>query len=178
MANLSRREADLLIREEVPDLADIVTRRLGRAAYAVYGSPARWEPELPMAALRELPWVGFDDDHSYMPGQAWIRDLLGAARPVLRVNNWLVLQEILRTGTGLSVLPCYMGDADPALRRFGPVLADVAADQWLLVHRDLRALRRVRAIMDALVALFAAKRSAIEGGGLGTSFPASVGFPP
>src|SRR4029434_3128679 len=38
LANLSRREADLLIREQVPDLASIVTRRLGRGAYAVYRS--------------------------------------------------------------------------------------------------------------------------------------------
>ena len=36
LANLSRREADLLIREQVPDLADIVARKLGRVAYAVY----------------------------------------------------------------------------------------------------------------------------------------------
>src|SRR5689334_20446118 len=37
LANLSRREADLLIREQVPDLAEIVARKLGRVAYAVYG---------------------------------------------------------------------------------------------------------------------------------------------
>ena len=38
LANLSRREADLLIREQVPDLAGIVTRKLGRVAYAVYAA--------------------------------------------------------------------------------------------------------------------------------------------
>ena len=36
LANLSRREADLLIREEVPELGGIVARKLGRLAYAVY----------------------------------------------------------------------------------------------------------------------------------------------
>ena len=36
LANLSRREADLLIREKVPDLASLVARRLGQVAYAVY----------------------------------------------------------------------------------------------------------------------------------------------
>ena len=163
MVNLSRREADLLIREEVPDVADIVTRRLGRVAYAVYGSPSLVPSSLSTEALRELPWVGFDDDHAYMPGQAWIRDLLRNARPVLRVNNWLVMQEILRTGSGVSVLPCYLGDADPMLSRAGGVLNEVAADQWLLVHRDLRALHRVRAIMDRLIALFETERPLIEG---------------
>src|SRR3546814_8646721 len=70
------------------------------------------------------------------------------------LNNWLVLHEAARTGAGLAVLPCYLGDGDPALRRVGRALEEVAADQWLLVHRDLRALPRVRAVMDALIQLF------------------------
>ena len=49
LANLSRREADLLIREQVPDLASIVTRRLGRVAYAVYGSPDARRSRTPRA---------------------------------------------------------------------------------------------------------------------------------
>ncbi len=163
LANLSRREADLLIREQVPDLASIVTRRLGRVAYAIYRHPALDVAGTSPDALRRMPWVGFDDDHSYMPGQRWVLDLLGGARPGVRVNNWLVLQQAARVGAGLAVLPCYLGDADPALRRHGPILDDVAADQWLLVHRDLRALPRVRAVIDALVRLFQAERAAIEG---------------
>jgi DNA-binding transcriptional LysR family regulator len=163
LANLSRREADLLIREQVPDLASLVTRRLGRVAYAVYGAPVLAPAQLSRESLRALPWAGFDDDHNYMPGQAWLADLLGSARPAVRVNNWLVLHEAARAGGGLAVLPCYLGDADPALRRVGPVLEEVAADQWLLVHRDLRALSRVRVVMDKLVALFQEQRAMLEG---------------
>jgi DNA-binding transcriptional LysR family regulator len=163
LANLSRREADLLIREQVPDLASIVTRRLGRVAYAVYGGPALAPADASREALRRLPWIGFDDEHDYMPGQSWLLALLEGARPAVRVNNWLVLHEAARAGAGLAVLPCYAGDADPALRRCGPVLDEVAADQFLLVHRDLRALARVRAVMDALVQLFQEERGALEG---------------
>ncbi len=43
------------------------------------------------------------------------------------------------------------------------MLAEVAADQWLLVHRDLRVLPRVRAVMDALIELFQEERAVIEG---------------
>ena len=165
LANLSRREADLMIREQVPDLASIVARRLGRAAYAIYRHPSLAVADVSPDALRRMPWAGFDDDHSYMPGQRWVLDLLGGVRPGVRVNNWLVLQQAVRVGAGLAVLPCYLGDADPDLRRVGSVLAEVAADQWLLVHRDLRALPRVRAVIDALVRLFQAERAAIEGRG-------------
>jgi DNA-binding transcriptional LysR family regulator len=163
LANLSRREADLLIREEVPELASIVTRRLARVAYAVYASADLAIVGISPEALRKMPWLGFDDDHSYMPGQAWTLDLLAGARPQVRVNNWLVLHEAVRAGTGLAVLPCYLGELDPVLRRIGPILAEVSADQWLLVHRDLRALPRVRAVMDALVQVFQEERATLEG---------------
>ena len=163
LANLSRREADLLIRDQVPDLASIVARRLGRVAYAVYGSTGRVIADSRRETLRGMTWIGFDDEHDYMPGQSWVLALLDGARPAVRVNNWLVLHDAVRAGAGLAVLPCYLGDADPALRRIGPALEEVVADQWLLVHRDLRDLPRVRAVIDALVRLFQEERAAIEG---------------
>lgn len=169
LANLSRREADLMIREQVPDLADIVARKLGRVAYAVYGSPdiapaGRPTPE----KLRTLPWVGFDEAHSYMPGQKWIEALLGDGKPAVRTNNWMVSHEAVRAGAGLGVLPCYLGDPDPALQRVGGVIEDAAVDQWLLVHRDLRGLPRVRAVMDALINLFQRHKPLLEGRERGT----------
>ena len=163
LANLSRREADLLIREQVPDLASIVTRRLGRVAYAVYGSPAIAVADAARDTLRQMPWISFDEEHNYMPGQSWLFELLDGARAAVRVNDWLVLHDAARAGAGLAVLPCYVGDGDRLLRRIGPILADVAPDQWLLVHRDLRDLARVRAVIDALVLLFQEERSTLEG---------------
>jgi DNA-binding transcriptional LysR family regulator len=162
LANLSRREADLLIREQVPELAGIVTRKLGRVAYAIYAARDFPVKRTTIAALAELPWIGFDDDHSYMPGQHWLHEQLGR-RPEIRVNNWLVLHDAVRVGSGLALLPCYLGDPDPALRRVGGVVSEVHADQWLLVHRDLRALPRVRAVMDALVELFQRERGLLTG---------------
>ncbi|HXP76524.1 MAG TPA: LysR family transcriptional regulator [Stellaceae bacterium] len=87
LANLSRREADLLIREQVPDVASIVTRRLGRVAYAVYASRSLKIADASRDALRTMPWAGFDDEHDYMPGQSWLLGLLDGAPPQVRVNN-------------------------------------------------------------------------------------------
>jgi DNA-binding transcriptional LysR family regulator len=163
LANLSRREADLLIREQVPDLGGIVTRKLGRVAYAIYAHPSIALARLPGAAFGSVPWIGFDDDHTYMPGQRWLQQRLDGARPRVRGNNWLVLHEAARSGAGYAILPCYLGDPDPQLRRVGAPIADVFADQWLLVHRDLRALPRMRAVMDAVVDLFHRERPLLEG---------------
>lgn len=163
LANLSKREADLLIRDQVPDIASLVTRKLGHTAHAIYAAATFELPRPTRDNLRKQPWLGFDDDHSYMPGQAWIRALLEGARPVVRVNDWLVLRDAIRAGAGLTILPCYLGDADPALRRVGKPLGEVSPDQWLLVHRDLRASPRVRGVMDTLIALFQEQRALLEG---------------
>ncbi len=163
LANLSRREADLLVREQVPDLAGIVTRKLGRVAYAVYAAKSFPLSGASRALFADQPWIGFDDDHGYMPGQQWLHERLAGRRPVIRGNNWLVLHEAARAGAGLALLPCYLGDPDPALKRIGPVVGEVFADQWLLVHRDLRALPRVRAVMDAVIDLFQRERPLLEG---------------
>jgi len=164
LANLSRREADLLIREQVPELAGIVTRKLCKVAYAVYAARSLDVGRTEMTALVDRPWIGFDDDHSYMPGQHWLHHHLGR-RPEIRVNNWLVLHDAVRVGAGLAVMPCYLADQDAALRRVGGVLPEITTEQWLLVHRDLRALPRVRAVMDALVELFQRHRPVLEGHG-------------
>ena len=172
MANLSRREADISIREVVPDAADLVTRRIGRFRYAVYGTPqligqigggggSGCDPL--NGSLAYLPWIGFDEAHQYMPGQAWIRRLLGNRTPAIRSNNGNSLHYAVSSGAGVTVLPCFVGDPDPNLVRATPVLEDVIADQWMLVHRDLRTLPRVRAMMDELARLFQTAKPELEG---------------
>jgi DNA-binding transcriptional LysR family regulator len=133
-ANLSKREADLLIRSRVPDLASLVGRKLGAFAFAVYATPAlarrlAREGTARERTMRDLPWVGFDEDHAYMPGQEWQNRFLGNARPAVRTNNGVVLANAIRAGVGLGVLPCFLGDPDPGLERVSPIL-DEAVSSW------------------------------------------------
>lgn len=51
---------------------------------------------------------------------------------------------------GIAMLPCFMADRDPALRRMGPVTFSPMFDLWLLKHSDLRANARVRVLSDFL----------------------------
>ena len=163
-ANLSKREADLLIRFRVPDLSSIVGRKLATFAHAVYGTPA-FARQLDGSdeALRALPWVGFDSEHIYMPGQAWQAEFLGERRPAVRTNNGIFLANAIRDGNGIGILPCFLGDADPALTRLTPILEEARVDHWLLVHADLRNVPRIRIVMDALARLYASHRREIEG---------------
>ena len=104
-----------------------------------------------------------DDKHSDMPAQRWLRDRLGDARQAVCADRWVVVLAAARAGAGLAMLPCCLGDPDPTLKRVGEVAPEVFSDQWLLVHRELRAQPRVRAVMAVVVEFFRHERAAIEG---------------
>ena len=75
----------------------------------------------------------------------------------------MLLEERSLPNSPLKGPPFPWSPPDAALKRVGGVLPQVFADQWLLVHRDLRALPRVRAVMDAVIVLFQRERALLEG---------------
>ena len=54
-------------------------------------------------------------------------------------------------GTGLAVLPRPLGDTTAGLERVELGEAPPARDTWLGYHRDLRRLRRLRALVELVV---------------------------
>ena len=52
-----------------------------------------------------------------------------------------------------GVLPCYVGDGHPLLERLTPPIPEVAAEYWIIVHRDLSRAACVRAVIDWMKAL-------------------------
>ena len=156
-ANLSKREADLVDRECLPDSRELIARKLGVLSYAVYGAQ-NYVDVNPQAHGQErytdCSWVSFDDDHTYLAGQSWMHEQRGGQKASIRVNNGLVLHEAVRKDVGLGVLPCFVGDADTALVHVTPPLHGVESDMHIIVHPDLRQLPNVRAVMDEVIRLF------------------------
>ena len=90
-------------------------------------------------------------------------DRVGQRRPKVRVNNGIVLYDAVRKGVGLGILPCFAADADPLLIRLTEPLAEVKSTQHMIVHRDLRRVPSVRAVMDELTALFEREAPRLRG---------------
>ena len=165
-ANLSRREADLQIRECRPETPGLVCRRLGKLAYAVYASRdyAEQNPAaLTDARFEACDWIGMDDDHANFTGQRWMRGKLGGRPPTIRGNNGIVIYDAVCRHAGLAVLPCFHGDSNSNLVRITPPLSDATATHYLLVHQDLRNLPVVRAMMNVLIELYKAKKDVLLG---------------
>src|SRR5262249_55235977 len=58
---------------------------------------------------------------------------------------------------------CYAGDADPLLDRLFDPVPELAADYWVMVHRDLRRAACVGAVMGWIRGLFDQHCAALAG---------------
>lgn len=159
--SLPRREADLAVRLKRPqEEGGLVARRLGLMGYGLYGAPGY------AASRAEADWafVGHDESLDHVPQQRWLYRI-AAGRPILfRANDLLSLAAAARAGIGLAALPHFAGAADPGLERVPAEPVPEGRELWLLVHPDLRRAGRVRAVMDALVAMMEENRGLLETG--------------
>lgn len=163
MANLTRREADIAIRPVPAPPESLVGRRIATIAHAIYGSP-EYLSQHGGADPSELDWIGLDDTLASTVIGRWIRDNVADARIAVRVDALPALKDAACAGLGVALLPCYVGDAEPALRRAGAAaLADVHSTLWLLTHADLKRTARIQAVMTYLATALGSERALLEG---------------
>ncbi len=166
-ANLSRREADIALRNQLPDAGALYVRQLKGFAYAVYGS-RNYAERTPAAVAetryQDCSWVGFDDSLAHMPTARWLASKREGRQPELRCSRAMLVMDGVRAGAGLGVLACVAGDEDPALQRLTPPIAELSGQPlFLVVHRELRSVPRIRATSAAIVALMARHRARLDG---------------
>jgi DNA-binding transcriptional LysR family regulator len=158
--SISRREADIAVRfaERPPDT--LIGRRLGTVAYSVYAAVDQVEA---FAGIEngKSEWIGMHDE-------AFNRMLYGtflpSTRPKHRTDSMAAMQAMVRAGLGVSILPCYAADPDPALvRLIDRPFTDPKFDIWLVYHPDTRRTRRLRLFADFVINRIRADIDLFEG---------------
>ncbi|WP_299618265.1 LysR family transcriptional regulator [Pelagibius sp.] len=159
--DLGRREADVAIRITRDPPEALVGRKIITYARATYASRAYLAEHDPVAEPDSVTWIGWDDRSRH---PRWVRETPFPGAPVRgRLNNAMVQLAAAKAGMGLAMLPCFMGDTEPDLRRVPPGKPEPAWDIWILTHEDLRATARVRAFMDFMAEAFLGHRDLLEG---------------
>jgi DNA-binding transcriptional LysR family regulator len=139
----------------------MVARRLAELAYAFYASAATDAGVRGSVDLRADPFL-CDEAATNAAEERWLAKLAPGRQVVYRCNSTSALLESARQGLGVALLPCYIGDADPALRRLEGPEPDPDGI-WLMVHGDLRRTPRIRAVIDWLDELTTRARPALLG---------------
>lgn len=157
-ANLPEQEADIAVRMHPPRQEALVVRRVGEIPLGLFA-------HRDYVARRGLPGTPEDlgahdmigPDRSPADHRLAQAALPPAAlgRMMVRLDSHPAQLAAVRAGLGIAVVQRPVGRADPDLVPVLPDLPLPALPVWLVAHRDLRALPRVRATLDHLAAAFA-----------------------
>jgi DNA-binding transcriptional LysR family regulator len=156
LLDLGRGEADLALRMVPPAKGHLVGRKLGTVANGLYASARYLEAH--GAPVAEGDWRGHrivlsGARAAGLPEEQWFEGLASGARVALRTGSLNAQVAAAAAGVGIAVLPCYLADAVPELRRLLPTQT-VERGVWLVMRGDLRRTARVRVVGDFLAGLF------------------------
>jgi DNA-binding transcriptional LysR family regulator len=157
--DLAQREADVAVRNRRPEQGDFVVRRVGELGSTLYASSGyakkhpRPEASSPWSGHR---FVGYPDRISYVPGFAWLDEVVASGAGITRADDANSILSAVRAGVGVGVLPCVLGDRDRALVRFGE---EVRAETiWLASPTEAAGTRAVKVVLGFVADVF--KRNA------------------
>jgi len=147
--SLPRREADMVFRITPFREAEVISRRLMRIPYALYGAKRTKPP--PRGDGVGLRIITMDEAFADMPDAVWIRHALPKSEIAFRSNNREVQAQLCARGAGLAVLPRPLGDATPGIVPVDIGEVPPARETFVGYHRDLRRLSRMRALLDLVI---------------------------
>jgi DNA-binding transcriptional LysR family regulator len=159
--DLGRREADLALRLGKPRQESLIARKVGRLGLTLYASHEYVARRGVPGTFEGHELLDDDEEQSWAPEVKWARTLTAGARVAARMQTWQGRMAAAEAGAGLAVLPCFLGDASRILRRIGREL--VHYDLWLLVHRELRQVARIRVVQEFVAQLVAENATRLDG---------------
>ena len=157
----SKREADLAVTLSRPRAGPVIAGKLSdytlrlyasRDYLAQFGMPQRGADLANGHAL-----VGYIPELVYAPELRYLDEIHPGLAATVRSSSINAQHRLVAAGTGIGVLPCFIGDDDPDLV---PVLPErrITRSFWLVTHKDTHSLARVRAFKDWLTGLVVQER--------------------
>ena len=142
--SFSRGDLDVALRFTANPPETLVGRRLAASAYCIYAASGPAGDRFTPKNREAWDWIGVNDT---MNNRMLFNGVANQFKH--QADSMTVLQSMVRSGLGVTLLPCYLADRDPGLRRVEPEpVPDVRFDLWMLYHPDVRRVSRIRLFAD------------------------------
>ncbi|KLN61719.1 hypothetical protein WH96_05215 [Kiloniella spongiae] len=138
---------------------DLFGRKLATATFASYAS--RDYLDSLKGDHDKIVWLNWDDGTA-TPTWPRLAPEIPDHMCRLRSDSVANLLDAVRLGIGATILPCFIGEQDPNLVRLTPGQTVSQRDIWLLMHKDLRRVPRIRTFVDFFVQRIKERRGIIE----------------
>jgi DNA-binding transcriptional LysR family regulator len=150
LADLSKRDADVVVRITADPPEHLVGRRVGTLTFSAYASHEYVERHGLKPTLAEYDWLGYDDALARGPASRWVKQHVPNAKPRFSSDSVAALYYAVRAGMGVAILPCFMAKKDGGLVRLGAIETVENFGIWVLTHPDLRRSARIRAFTRSI----------------------------
>ncbi|WP_336491735.1 LysR substrate-binding domain-containing protein [Methylobacterium nigriterrae] len=160
--SLSKREADIATGISLPTDGRLYSRKLVDLRLGLYASPdylAEHPPILSFGDLADHDLIGWVDDLIYWDELRYADRIGTRTGPVIGCSNYIAQMQVAIGGGGISVLPVFLGDQEPALVQILTGAFPVVLPLYLFVHASMRELRHVRTAIDFIVSEVESARS-------------------
>lgn len=157
-ASLSQREADVAIRLTNSPTDTLVGKRIVTVASTVYGSRDYLNSLSGVGG--EPKWLGVECCGFH---QSWTKQACDSAAHRFYSDDTLITLAAIKQGLGVSILPCFLGDADPVLERYCEPDPAYQLGLWILLHPDLKHTGRVLVFRDFVANAILEQRHVFEG---------------
>lgn len=160
LLNLSKREADVAIRACFQPPEHLIGQKVLQYATCAYATP-EYLREKDLDNPNSGCWIGWSDRITH---PEWIRNSNYPHLPARgRFNSEIVQLAAAKANFGITMIPCYIGDTEPKLRRVPFVVPQPNRDIWLLTHKDLSETARVKVFLDFITQALLSKKDLLEG---------------
>jgi DNA-binding transcriptional LysR family regulator len=149
--DLSRREADVALRATRPREPDLFGRKLADISWAIYGLTGKGPARSKAKGKRTLAgraFVSWAETAQGIKAARWLADNIPRNAVVYRSSSVLNQLVAAKSGMGLAVLPCYLGDPEEGLARATDPIPELTTELWLITHQALKESARVRTFME------------------------------
>ena len=151
--NPSKREADLAVMLARPVRGPLRTQKLTDYDLGLYAAPTFIErhgkPER-VGDLKHSRIIGYISDFIYADELRYISEVDRDIIPRQTSSSINVQHAMCRAGLGIAVLPHFIGRQSPGLVPILPSEIQLRRSFWIIVHRDLAHLERIRTAIDWL----------------------------
>lgn len=152
--DLLRREADIAVRMVRPTQEALVARRIGNISLGMFAHKRvldAWGRPTTLDEARRMPLIGYESETIGVRAVKAMGLDLQVQDFAFRTDNDVAQLAAIRAGLGLGICQVGLAARDPMLER---VMADTFAfdlETFVVTHEDLKDVRRVRLVFDALV---------------------------
>jgi DNA-binding transcriptional LysR family regulator len=155
-ADLTRREADLALRGNIPRSGDLVAVKLLSTRALPMTSAAYAEELGKLKRWSDARWISWPPDLGQIPTARWLTEHVPGVVPVLRTSHFASQIAAAAAGLGIAVLSEPFRHVRPLVpvainRALQPAWDGLPTeDLWLVGHRALRTVPRIAAVWDFL----------------------------